>query len=249
MRVRTRSKRSEYQILEWDSNCFGYRVARIIPLYLTSSELQGVLSELSSEKVRLVYWFVDSQDRVVNMIAKEHGGFWVDEKITYVRDVLTSIKCFSSSKNIKSYLARPPNKQLVSLALQAGEHSRFKIDPHFVHNEFSNLYMAWLKNSLSGKIAKEVLVYKAKNRIVGFITIGVRNDRAEIGLVSVDRSCRGKSIGRRLVQAAMVVAKQLGYNTIQVVTQRRNKVACEFYKKLRFKVESVVNVYHFWLNG
>lgn len=237
-----------FQILDFDSKLFGYKVAKINASNLELSDLERTLSKLSNENVRLVYWFIDPKDEVSNKAAKENNGFLADEKVTYVKTIFPSSKYNIYSENIKSYLYKPMNKQLLSLSLQSGVYSRFKIDPHFINNEFETLYTEWLRKSLSGILAKQVLVY-VKEGEVGFITIGKKNGCGAIGLFAVGAQFRGRSIGRQLVEAAFIEAAKLGCGKMQVVTQKENDTVCKLYEKLGFTVDRIVNVYHFWLNG
>lgn len=236
------------QILDWDSGFFGYKVAEIKAKNLTPEELGVILEELKRQRIRLIYFFVDSQDRLFNKTVLSSGGLLVDEKITYIKKLDAFLKVREWDKNIKSYLGKKLNRQLISLALQSGQYSRFKTDTNFVSNEFERLYTEWIRKSLSGILANEVLVYTKGGVEAGFVTIGEKDRRAGVDLIAVDEKFRGKTLGRKLMEAAFIKAFSLGYDMIQVVTQKLNYPACKFYEKLGFRVESVINVYHYWVN-
>jgi len=68
-----------------------------------------------------------------------------------------------------------------------------------------------------------------------------------IGLVAVDEKERGNSIGKELMKAALWTFKENGVHTVEVVTQKANRIACAFYKSLGFKVGKVENIYHLWI--
>jgi len=237
-----------FQRLDWDSKFFGYAVAKITKSHLTSRKLKRLL-ELLAVDFRLAYWFVDTDDKVSNSAARENDGFLADEKTTYIKKVPSYFKSGVLNRNIRPYLHKSPSKKLVSLALQAGVYSRFKADSNFVNNEFEIVYSEWLKNSLKGTLAKEVFVYVQDGVEIGFITVGEKNGRGDIGLIAVDKEFRGQSIGRQLVEVAFAKAYKWGYSEMQVVTQRANIGACKFYEKLGFAIESIVKIYHFWLDG
>lgn len=233
-----------YKKLKWDSDLFGYGVAKINSINLTSDNLSKILKYLADEGIKLVYCSMDPEEKFLNNIAIANRGILVDKKITYIRTL--SKTRFDKSELIYSAINHPASPEIISLAFQSGSYSRFRNDVHFKNNEFELLYTAWIVNSLNGKIAKDVLIYKDKIDL-GLITIGIKNNRCDIGLLAIDENMRGKSIGTFLINAAFEKCKELGYNIIQVVTQQTNIGACTFYEKMGFEKEKEENIYHFWL--
>lgn len=235
-----------YKKLVWDTEVFGYSVVLITETKITSNTLRKILNDLAKDETKLAYLFLNPDDSLANEVAKENNGQLVDKKVTYIQS-LTDVQDSDVSSGIISYKNKHITNELLLLALQSGEYSRFKIDRHFIHGEYKKLYKEWIEKSLHGTIAKDVLVYQENKKILGIITIGEKNERCDIGLFAVDEKSRGKSIGRKLMQATLMKAKELDYSLIQVVTQKDNTIACSFYEKMGFKQESIQNVYHFWL--
>ncbi len=237
-----------FQILDWDSNLFEYKVAKISAQNLNRNYLKKILSRLSRLNIKLVYWFVDPNDKKSNEAAKKNGGFLADDKITY--KISPSNYNFQELDNqhLQSYLNKPINKNILSLALQSGFYSRYRQDKKFAHNEFTKLYTRWLERSLNGEIAKDVIVYLDNESEKGLVTLEVKDNYGSIGLLAVDKKYRGRSIGRQLINAALIKFKAYGINKVKVTTQKKNMGACKFYEKIGFVEESVQNVYHFWLN-
>lgn len=234
-----------YEHLKFDSNLFGYKVAKINKVQMDKKTLKVVLSELSGDGVKLVYWAINPRDARSNLSARENGGLLVDEKITFIKSIGEDE--YGKDTRIISYFGHELNQNLVRLAFQSGEYSRFKIDKNFKNNEFEKLYEKWIENSLKRVIAKDVLVYIEGNVELGIVTIGEKNGKADIGILAVDENSRGKSIGTKLVNAAFSLTKKWGFGQIQVVTQGKNEIACRFYERLGFKIEKMENIYHIWL--
>lgn len=232
-----------YQILEWDSKIFGYEVAKITRQDLSRSELQEVLDNLRLQQIKLAYWAQEEE----STIAKECSGKMVDKKVTYMRQ-LDEVYSIEKNNNIKSWLHKPLEDRILSLALQSGKYSRFKVDKNFTRNEYYKLYSAWIKGSLEGSIAKEVLVYQFDlNNIVGLLTINFDREESVIGLLSVDAKYRHLGVGRQLMLEAFNLSKTNAAQEIFVSTQSRNKIACKFYEKMGFVSNKVIYIYHFWL--
>jgi dTDP-4-amino-4,6-dideoxy-D-galactose acyltransferase len=234
-----------FSILNWDSDLFGYTVAKIHLTKVNLVSLEGVISSLKSNKVRLAYLFLDHHDPSIMNAIERFNGRLVDKKTTYMLGV-TNPK-LESNPNIFSYLNSPITKQLSSLSLQSGEYSRFNIDNDFKQGEFEKLYSIWLDKSVKGEIAKDIFVYKENGCIVGFITIEIKDDKFWIGLLAVDKQYRGQSIGAKLINRCVEEAQKMRYNTIWVNTQGDNIVACRFYEKMGFKLINTQYIYHFWL--
>ena len=237
---------NNYKLLNWDTNFFGYKVARLNFAHIEKNDLINILNKLKSEQYKLIYWYVAPDDTVSNDSAKIIDAKLVDEKITYIKNISN----YSSSKiplNIYSINTSSQNNKLKSLALQSGEFSRFRIDNNFKNNEFEKLYTTWIEKSIKRIIAKDVLVYKEHNNISGLITIGIKNKRGNIGLVAVDKNARGKSIGEKIMHAAISKFIEWNLKYIQVVTQKANKIGCKFYESFGFEIEKIENIYHIWL--
>lgn len=79
------------------------------------------------------------------------------------------------------------------------------------------------------------------------VTVGKKGDRADVGLIAVDASMRGKKLGAALVLAAQEWALKNGYGSAQVVTQGENLAACKLYEKCGYHVDKIENIYHFWM--
>lgn len=242
------NKHSLFQILDWDSQLFGYKVAKINTPNLESDKLKKLLSELSRINIRLVYWFVDPKNEISNKAAEYDDGLLVDSKITYIIDIDNYHSRAIDHQHIFSYTLKSLNKQLLSLAFQSGSYSRFKLDKNFMRNEYNKLYTIWIEKSLSGEIAKDIIVYVKNNLEIGLITLEIKGNHGLIGLLAVDKKYQGKSIGKQLINAALIKFKAMGIKKVKVVSQKKNIIACKFYERNGFIQENVQNVYHFWLN-
>lgn len=237
-----------FLILNWDSNFFGYKIAKIVASNQNQDELKILLTKLYNSHIKLVYWFVDPNDKTSNEAAKKNGGFLADEKITYKISLSNYNSRKPDNQYLNSYFKKPLNKNVLSLALQSGFYSRYRKDKKFVHDEFIRLYTTWIERSLNGEIAKDVIVYLDNESEKGLVTLEVKDNYGNIGLLAVDKKYRGKSIGRQLISAALIKFRAYRINKVKVTTQKKNIAACKFYEKIGFVKESVQNIYHFWLN-
>ena len=237
---------NQLQILEWDSSFFGYPVAKITASSITVEEITSLTSEARAKKIRLVYLFTDPTDQISNQSANATGAKLVDSKITFQIPVDPSV-VLTVDDHIEQIESGYPSKQLISLSIQSGLYSRYKIDPNFINNEFERMYLAWIENSVNKKIADHTFVYMEDGLELGFVTVKVRDSFGQIGLIAVDETSRGKSIGKKLVHAVIDLLVRQNIPELEVATQKNNADACNFYEKVGFKGMKEENIYHIWL--
>ena len=83
---------NSYEILDWDSNFFAFKVCKIKANNLTDAELEAVLAYLSATEVELIYY---SSEREISAKAKKSDYFQiklVDKKTTLVKNI-TKNRC------------------------------------------------------------------------------------------------------------------------------------------------------------
>ncbi len=228
------------KLLEWDTKFFGYKVGEMF----CKENLATMLNDNKSN-YRLIYFKVDPNDISLNNECKVNNGVLVDKKITFIKEEILE----NTSRNNNTLLIdnEKVGSDLIDLAIQSGEYSRFKIDSNFKNNEFNKLYSNWIENSVNGDLAKKVIVVKEQNSTVGLLTLGIKNLNTNIGILAVDYKYRGKGIGQKLIERSFEETIKLGFKNIEVVTQLDNFRACNFYKKMGFETKHIENVYHFWL--
>lgn len=226
------------KILEWDSQCFGYKIGEI-----TTSNIKQALSEARQENFRLLYAKISPQDIPTNRLALQNNGKLVDEKITF----LASVPIILPESKAIWHISKQLTPQLIDLALQSGKFSRFRTDENFCNNEFEKLYTIWIEKSVKKEIAEEIAIYTEGSDILGLLTLFSNKNRACVGLMAVAELHRGKEIGKNLIFKAFEFAKNKQKDFVQIVTQKANHQACAFYEKMGFEIEKIENIYHFWL--
>jgi dTDP-4-amino-4,6-dideoxy-D-galactose acyltransferase len=231
--------------LDWDTEFFGLKVARLDDPGLVGATLAPIIAELRDQGVKLVYW--SSNQELEDGVARQLGATLVDAKTTFVADLRDPGMTEPTKARVEAWTATAASEELEQLAIQAGEFSRFALDPRIGRERFEALYRLWIQGSVARKLATEVLVIRETDRLAGFVTVGQRGGRGEIGLIAVDADFRVRGFGRTLVRAAQRRSLIEGHTTGQVVTQGANVAACDLYVACGYAVERVEHVYHFWL--
>jgi dTDP-4-amino-4,6-dideoxy-D-galactose acyltransferase len=236
-------KPSSIEKLEWDSQLFGYPVAKVDLFDVTLSETNILFKIIKSAKYRLCYLFVNPDDLILNRFIVENGGILVDRKtILYKRAENHNVY----SNEIIEYTLENVDDKIKELALIAGCFSRFKLDRNFKNNEFEKLYFHWVSKSITKEIAIKTFITKENSNITGMITLGGKDNSSKIGLLAVNDNFHGRKIGTDLVRRADSDAYSHGFKTIHVISQFDNTAALKLYEKCNFKIENIINVYHLW---
>lgn len=230
--------------LEWDSELFGIKIGKI--LHFTSfEEFEQIISYARENQYKLIYCFADPSNVAANEVYSAFGKL-VDRKVTYYRNI--EQKDYSLPLNVVEYTEGTVTEELYALALQSGAYSRFKIDTNFPHGSFEKLYRKWIENSVNKTFAEKIYVYKADHSIKGILILKRKENIGTISLIGVDQSVRGKGIGLALIEAALHYYSICEVSRIEAVTQMENHIACKFYEKNNFRIQSIENIYHIWLN-
>jgi len=235
-----------FKQLKWDSDFFGYKIAQVNNGESIEIKLPSILTFLKESDYKLLVWKIPLENKKLFEIAINNKGILVDEKTTYTILINKNI-INSNTPKIIEYPYKGINKELLNLAIESGEFSRFKIDLNFKNGEFKKLYKKWIERSVKKEIAEKVFVYILNNKIVGMITIGKKNSKGAIGLIAVNKEYRGLNIGKQLIQNAINYFNSISVTKLEVVTQGKNKQACLFYEKCNFKIKKIEYVFHFWL--
>jgi len=235
----------DYQLLNWDTDFFGFKTVRILPHRLERQQLAEVLSSLHADSIKLAYW---ASDEEVNYNTGSMGGLLVDRKTTFAISLRTlQPDTFIATDRVESYQPNIPQSEILILAEQAGAYSRFARDPSFPHEKFVALYHEWMRKCINRDLAREILIIREKDRVAGMVTLGEKEGKGDIGLIAVDQAFQGKGYGEMLVRAAQTWFINQGYKLAQVVTQGDNLPACRLYQKCGYEVSRVEYFYHFWL--
>jgi dTDP-4-amino-4,6-dideoxy-D-galactose acyltransferase len=237
-----------FEILDVDTEVFGFPVARILPDKLTTDGLAGIISDLKKEKVRLVFWASDPGDEESHRAARLHQGFLADRKVTFVIDLDQAPECSETADwNVEEHVDDRPCTEMENLAIEIGRNSRFGADPRIPENTMIKMYRLWLRNSLNRQVADAILVVRHSGRVVGMSTVLGKNGKGCIGLFAVDKDLRGKKVGVALARAAQTWARRKGFRFARVVTQETNIPACRLYEKCGYHLDRVELFYHFWI--
>ena len=232
-----------FEILDWDSNFFDIKICRVNGTIENSIELSDILKELKESETDLVYYSSPKPLQNFEELSLPYKIDLVDKKITYLKKITENI---GISESVTEFIGEYPDDKLIQLAIESGIYSRFNVDKRIGRQKYEAMYKTWIINSVNKKIAKNVLVYLDNQQIVGFVTLGEKKLRADIGIIAVDSSVRGRGIGTSLMFSAENWFLKNDYQLMQVVTQGDNLAASKLYESCGFVIEQAEYFYHMW---
>lgn len=222
--------------LPWDSDFFGFEVAK---LDLLPTDNVEAFFEQGKPSYKLLYVF--TKNVISEKVLNENNGRLVDKKVILEKSIG---KNFVTLK-IEEYNEDIISEQLRMLVYASGIYSRYKLDDRLPENSFKRLYNIWIEQSVLGSLADKVFVYRKSSLIVGFITVKIKNNVGEIGLIAIDKKNRGQSIGKHLIYKVESYLQEINIKKLIVATQKDNNAALSFYDNLDFKIIETNLVYHF----
>lgn len=226
-------------ILQWDSDFFGVKTASItLDGSETPEDIDRQLSDLKGDDVRLVYLFSPQS------IPQGHTGKWLlaDRKRSYMNP---SPQANGMPTGVKTFQGNP--SALHSLAIEAGGHSRFAVDPNIPAKKTEELYTTWIDNSVLHGFADHVFTIQDHDEPnSAMITMRRRGGEISIGLLATHPDHRRRGLARKLIKAAETIAAADGLR-LEVTTQADNQQACAFYASCNFNTFTDTYVYHIWL--
>lgn len=234
------------RILEWDSQFFACRIARVEAQAFTRQNIEEILGWASEQRVECLYFLCPPDNSESVIMAEERGFHLVDIRVelnwqaTEVSD--------HSPENIDSIRLFEPkdSEELRQIASNIYTDTRFYYDQQFSRSQVSALYSTWLTQHCEDP-SNKVFVAADSNGVGGFIAC--RFDSSQVGRISllgVKTDAQGKGYGRKLVTAAQRYFLNEAASEICVVTQGRNIAAQRLYQAQGFRTKNLNLWYHKW---
>ena len=245
-RVLNESAICEY--LEWDSEFFGYRIARVLGSRISSRRARRIDAWCTDNQIECLYFLAVPTDIETARTATRYGFTLVDVRLTFAMNSLMNTQFAAISDGVRIRTPREEDMPaLRRIARASCTVSRFFFDDHFEGDAAERLYDTWITKSCKG-FAEHVFIAELAEAPVGYITCHVDSveHKGRIGLVGVDEMTRGRSIGTSLTLAALGWFRDQRVESVEVITQGRNIQAQRLYQRCDFRTQSLELWFHKW---
>jgi dTDP-4-amino-4,6-dideoxy-D-galactose acyltransferase len=231
--------------LAWDSDFFGFSVARVNAHRLTPRSNEQISEWCHAHAIRCLYFLADADDGETIDTAEANGYHFVDIRLTFERKLENGSPLTDINPNI-----RPCQDEnlpaLKKIARDIHTDTRFFFDPQFPREKAAHLYEIWLEKTHRSE-KDIVLVGHENGQAHSYITCVLDGDgRGEIGLVGVGESHQGIGMGGKLVGAALDLFARRHVSYVRVVTQGRNTRAQRLYQRAGFVTGAIQLWFHRW---
>jgi dTDP-4-amino-4,6-dideoxy-D-galactose acyltransferase len=231
--------------LEWDSNFFGVRIARLNFARLDEQTVAEALQWCNSHRIDCLYFLADADHATTPTLAEKNGFHLTDVRMTFEKP-LAQNETFPAQDTIR--LAREEDlAALRKIARNTHHDTRFYFDGHFDRTRCDQLYATWIENSFRG-FAQAVLVAEVDNVPAAYLTCHLKGYESQIGLLGVSAQYQGRGLGTKLVQQFLIWSCEQNVKRATVVTQGRNLAAQRLYQHNGFVPASLQLWYHRWFS-
>jgi dTDP-4-amino-4,6-dideoxy-D-galactose acyltransferase len=246
--VKTTAQPAVCTYLDWDSQFFGLRIARLNLPRLEASSTLRALSWCQENAIDCLYFLADAEDAETIRLAQENNFLQTDVRITLERALNRDdriLREFPAGVRVGDKSDLTVLREIARTGHQA---SRFYFDPHFERSQCGLLYQTWLERSFEG-FAQAVLVAEVNGEPVGYATCHLRDRESQIGLFGIRNNLQGKGIGKTLLRGFLAWSAKQGAERATVVTQGRNVRAQRLYQRSGFVTFSLQLWYHCWFTS
>lgn len=240
------NKNYELKRLSWDTNYFNIESARV--------NLKGIIDEKSQKHIidfckNYKFITISNIDNIKEnneWIGIKTNAFLADLNIQFEKDLIEKDKVeYNKNIHIRNNLSE--NKDILKIARESFNYSRFFNDSKLPNQKAKEIYLNWTKSSFNKK-SKYFAIYEIDNCVAGYILFSIYKDFAVIELIAVSDKYQGLSIGKKLILEMELFNIKQKVKKIKVGTQVTNIRAAQFYNSMGFKYVSCSSVYHLWSN-
>lgn len=229
----------DFEILDWDSQFFGCKIARISS-NISQKDYQQAILELYGEAVDLAYFNspFELKETAYYSVLK------IDEMVELSKELKLKKKFHSKVKFFDQAKATPEMKEQVK---RIAQQSRFYFDDNIEKSKVYELYDIWLDKSVNKKTADAVLVYEDSAEVKGFATIKRNNNGTGIiPLMGVDANSEGKGISFMLMEAIETYLLENNCSVLKSTTQAKNLKALKVYERFGIQCKKGYSINHLW---
>jgi GNAT superfamily N-acetyltransferase len=241
------------QFLQWDTDFFGHRIARVNGSRLDAPFLESINQWSRENAIECLYFQADADDPRTIHLAEEYHFHLVEVRLTYER----SLKEWNPETRPKAgegISTRPAHPEdlpaLLEIAQNSYVDSRYYFDERFSETQWQAYYRTWVKKSFTGG-AELAIVAELNGQVVGYITGLVSKERPGEGqyeLTGVRPEARRSGVGQELFRSGLDWYVQAGVGYVWLMTQGRNVPTQRMIQRDGFITRACHLYYHKWFN-
>lgn len=238
------------ELLPWDSEFWGFPVARVRGQSLTPERLVEIDRWCLERSIACLYFLATFDDPTTVRRAEDGQFHLADCRVTAA--IATTLAGKPSPSDCSQGVVMRPfidadMDALRCIASNGYRSSRFYFDRNFPRAKCSLLYERWIEESCRG-LADQVLVAEMDGSPAGYISCHLPAGEAEgrFGLLNVAHQARRRGIGQGLIGHGLDWFARQQVEQVLGVTQARNIAIQAFNDRCGFVTRSFHLWYHKW---
>jgi GNAT superfamily N-acetyltransferase len=240
------------ELLEWDSEHFGFPVARVLGSSLDRDVAGRVDEWCRSNQVRCIYLLADAEDADTSRVAAESAFRIVDGRVVVRRALeglgephLSGVAGMEVREAVEADLGH-----LREIASVSHHGSRFFFDTGFPDARCAALYEAWIDRGFVDP-DRNLWVATLEGVPAGYHVIGPAGPDGirRLELLAVDPNRHGRGIGTALILSTMGALRSEGADETWTILSPRNVPSIRLHERVGFLTESVQVWHHKWYDG
>ncbi len=237
------------RLLEWDSEHFGFPIARVNGDSLDHGTAEAIDDWCRDQGVRCLYFLAQADDAESARIAAERGYRVVDERVT-IRHPLDQ-PCPEPEAVPGGWRIRDATEDdletLCDLAAHSHRATRFYFDGGFPAERCDELYREWVRRGLREE-GRHLHVPEREGEIGGYQVIRppAAGGLGILDLLAIDDRHRGGGLGRLLLSDSVAWLGSRGAPAVRTFLQARNVASARLHERVGFLTERVEVWHHRW---
>lgn len=229
----------------WESGFFGFSVSKVDlgDQNLNTNTLKHIIDCNLEHNYTLCMLHTDTDPApVLETLTYDQDLYFIEKRITFKKDL-------QSHLHIDLNIQEPDETSiypLFSIALLAGQNSRFKKDRNFPNELFEDMYRTWVRKSVTHTFDDVVFSYRNRLHTCGFASARFSDNDVVIGLIGVSSSSQGKGIATKLLNSIENSGIKRKCKSLLITTQSENTGAIAFYKRYGLVEFQTSYVTHIW---
>ncbi len=239
--------RDAWQLLDFDSEFFACRIARVTLPPRAAAEAAELASAADRAEIDCLVLLLDAGE-LDGLRASEDAGFRVvDLRLTISKSLSGDFAGPASAAAPAVRLALPDDLPgLQAIARESHHDSRFYADPNFPRERCDALYARWIERKCAGGAAA-VFAVGAPGSPQGYLSCDLPDATCgQLDLLAVAPAARGHGCAAALTAHALAWMRSQGRQRARLVTQGRNTRALQHFGRFGFAAERIELWLHRW---
>ena len=239
------------QFLQWDTDFFGHRIARVNAIQLDEKLVEAIYAWSEQNHIDCLYFLADSEDIDTIRLAEELDFRLVEIRLNMER-WLKDWEPASRPRSAPDITIRQGRPEDIPVLQEIARHSyydsRFYFDKCFSEASWQAYYATWVKKSFEGG-AQIALVAENDAGILGYITGLIdphEPSKGQYELTGVHPTARNLGAGNELFRSGLDHYVQAGVEYVWLATQGRNIPTQRMVQRNGFITRSCQLYFHKW---